>query len=221
MPGRLRLPMYNPEHFECRDPGEIRRLIEEHPLGALVARGPQGLDANHLPFELLPDAGPEGTLIGHVARANPLWRELSDGDEVLVIFRAEEGYLSPNWYPSKHEAHRQVPTWNYRVVHVHGTLAIRDDERFVRGVVARLTRVHEARTGSATPWRMGDAPADYLDRMLGAIVGIEVEITAIVGKWKLGQNKDERDRLGAAEALSERGLEAIAAAMRGARAGES
>ena len=221
MPGRLRLPMYNPEHFECRDPGEIRRLIEEHPLGALVARGPQGLDANHLPFELLPDAGPEGTLIGHVARANPLWRELSDGDEVLVIFRAEEGYLSPNWYPSKHEAHRQVPTWNYRVVHVHGTLAIRDDERFVRGVVARLTRVHEARTGSAAPWRMGDAPADYLDRMLAAIVGIEVEIAAIVGKWKLGQNKDERDRLGAAEALREHGHEAIAAAMRGARAGGS
>ena len=187
----------------------------------LVARGPQGLDANHLPFELMAGEGPQPTLIGHVARANPVWQELRDGDEALVIFRAEHAYVSPNRYPSKHEAHRQVPTWNYRVVHVHGRVRVRDDERFVRGVVARLTRVHEARTGSATPWRMGDAPADYLDRMLAAIVGIEVEITAIVGKWKLGQNKDERDRLGAAEALSERGLEAIAAAMRGARAGES
>ena len=213
--------MYLPGHFEETRLDELHRLVDEHPFGALVVRGPNGLDANHLPFLLEPSAGAHGRLLAHVARANPLWREARDGDEALVIFRAEDAYVSPNWYPSKHEAHRQVPTWNYRVVHVHGTLAIRDDERFVRGVVARLTRVHEARTGSATPWRMGDAPADYLDRMLGAIVGIEVEITAIVGKWKLGQNKDERDRLGAAQALSERGLEAIAAAMRGARAGES
>ena len=213
--------MYLPGHFEETRLDELHRFVDEHPFGALVVHGPNGLDANHLPFLLEPAAGAYGRLLAHVARANPLWREARDGDEALVIFRAEDAYVSPNWYPSKHEAHRQVPTWNYRVVHVHGRLAIRDDERFVRGVVARLTRVHEARTGSATPWRMGDAPADYLDRMLGAIVGIEVEITAIVGKWKLGQNKDERDRLGAAEALSERGLEAIAAAMRGARAGES
>ena len=213
--------MYLPGHFEETRLDELHRFVDEHPFGALVVHGPNGLDANHLPFLLEPAAGAYGRLLAHVARANPLWREAKDGDEALVIFRAEDAYVSPNWYPSKHEAHRQVPTWNYRVVHVHGRLAIRDDERFVRGVVARLTRVHEARTGSATPWRMGDAPADYLDRMLGAIVGIEVEITAIVGKWKLGQNKDERDRLGAAEALREHGHEAIAAAMRGARAGES
>lgn len=213
--------MYLPGHFEETRVDELHRLVDENPFGALVVRGPSGLDANHLPFLLEPAAGAHGRLLAHVARANPLWREATDGDEALVIFRAEDAYVSPNWYPSKHEAHRQVPTWNYRVVHVHGTLAIRDDERFVRGVVARLTRVHEARTGSEKPWRMGDAPADYLDRMLAAIVGIEVEITAIVGKWKLGQNKDERDRLGAAEALRDHGHEAIAAAMRGARAGES
>lgn len=213
--------MYVPGHFEETRLDELHRLVDENPFGALVVRGPNGLDANHLPFLLEPSAGAHGRLLAHVARANPLWREAKDGDEALVIFRAEDAYVSPNWYPSKHEAHRQVPTWNYRVVHVHGTLAIRDDERFVRGVVARLTRVHEARTGSAAPWRMGDAPADYLDRMLAAIVGIEVEITAIVGKWKLGQNKDERDRLGAAEALRGHGHEAIAAAMRGARAGGS
>lgn len=213
--------MYVPGHFEETRLDELHRLVDENPFGALVVRGPNGLDANHLPFLLEPSAGAHGRLLAHVARANPLWREAKDGDEALVIFRAEDAYVSPNWYPSKHEAHRQVPTWNYRVVHVHGTLAIRDDERFVRGVVARLTRVHEARTGSAAPWRMGDAPADYLDRMLAAIVGIEVEIAAIVGKWKLGQNKDERDRLGAAEALRGHGHEAIAAAMRGARAGGS
>lgn len=206
--------MYNPSHFEQADAAALRRLIVEHPLGVLVARGPQGLDANHLPFELMPDEGPQGTLIGHVARANPVWQELRDGDDALVVFRAEQAYVSPNWYPSKHEAHRQVPTWNYRVVHVHGKLRIRDDERFVRGVVARLTRRHEAGTGDAKPWKMGDAAPDYLDEMLGRIVGIEVAVERIVGKWKLSQNKDERDRLAAADALEARGHAAMAQAMR-------
>ena len=116
----------------------------------------------------------------------------------LVVFRGAHAYVSPNWYPSKHELHRQVPTWNYRVVHVHGRVRIRDDERFVRGVVARLTRRHEARTGAAKPWTMSDSAEDYIDQMLAAIVGIEIEITRMVGKWRLGQNREERDRRGAA-----------------------
>ncbi|MCC6379610.1 MAG: FMN-binding negative transcriptional regulator [Burkholderiales bacterium] len=206
--------MYNPPHFEETDSAELLRLIADHPLGALVARGPQGLDANHLPFEFLPDPAPQGTLIAHVARANPLWQELRDGDEALVVFRAEDAYVSPNWYPSKHEAHRQVPTWNYRVVHAHGRIRIRDDERFVREVVARLTRRHEARTGDPKPWKMGDASPAYLDEMLARIVGIEVAIERLAGKWKLSQNKEMRDRLGAADALEARGGVAIAKAMR-------
>ena len=205
--------MYLPTHFEQSRTDELFRLVAEHPLGALVLRGPGGLDADHLPFLPEPSAGVRGRLLAHVARANPLWREAKDGDEALVIFRAEDAYVSPNWYPSKHASHRQVPTWNYRVVHVHGRLAIRDDETFVRGVVARLTREHEGRTGSEKPWRMGDAPGDYLDAMLAAIVGIEIEITSIVGKWKLSQNKEARDRGGAAGELRRRGREAIAAAM--------
>jgi transcriptional regulator len=205
--------MYLPTHFEQSRTDELFRLVAEHPLGALVLRGPGGLDADHLPFLPEPSAGVRGRLLAHVARANPLWREAKDGDEALVIFRAEDAYVSPNWYPSKHASHRQVPTWNYRVVHVHGRLAIRDDETFVRGVVARLTREHEGRTGSEKPWRMGDAPGDYLDAMLAAIVGIEIEITSIVGKWKLSQNKEARDRVGAAGELRRRGREAIAAAM--------
>jgi len=132
---------------------------------------------------------------------------------VLVIFRAGDAYVSPNWYPSKHDFHRQVPTWNYRVVHVHGKLYVRDDERFVRGVVARLTRTHEAQTGSPRPWKMGDSPPEYIDRMLSAIVGIEVEVTRMIGKWKLSQNKEERDRINAAEELRQRGEQAISAAM--------
>jgi transcriptional regulator len=205
--------MYVPDHFAETRPEAIAALIAEHPLGALVLRGPGGLDANHLPFELLPDQGPHGTLIAHVARANPVWSEARNGDEALVIFRAEHAYISPNWYPSKHELHRQVPTWNYRVVHVHGTVSIRDDERFVRGVVARLTRRHEAATGDAKPWKMTDSEASYIDDMLTRIVGIEVAIDRIVGKWKLGQNKDARDRQGATDALAGR-HPAMAASMR-------
>ena len=131
--------MYLPDHFEEARPEELLRTIAAHPLGALVVNGPHGLDANHVPF-LVDETSGGKKLLAHVARASPLWTEARDGDEALVIFRAGDTYISPNWYPSKHELHRQVPTWNYRVVHVHGRLYFRDDERFVRGVVARLTR---------------------------------------------------------------------------------
>jgi len=208
--------MYLPEHFAETRAHELHRLIDEHPLGALVVAGPNGLDANHVPFLLDPEAGERGVLLAHVARANPLWREVRDGDEALVIFRGAEAYVSPNWYPSKHETHRLVPTWNYRVVHVHGRLRIRDDERFVRGVVARLTRRHEARAGSPKPWRMTDSAPGFIDGMLAAIVGIEIGIDRIVGKWKLSQNREERDRVGAAEALEARGEHGMADAMRSA-----
>jgi len=121
--------VYLPRHFEPARPEELHRLIEANPLGAWVVNGPAGLDANHLPFHL--ELNPT-RLLAHVARANPVWRDVKDGDETLVIFRGEQAYVSPNWYPSKHELHRQVPTWNYRVVHAHGRVAIRDDAKFVR-----------------------------------------------------------------------------------------
>jgi len=206
--------MYVPEHFKETRVDELHRLIEEHPFGTLVTHGPEGLDATHLPFELKPDAGEHGHLLAHVARANPVWQEVADGAEVLVMFDGGDAYISPNWYPSKHELHRQVPTWNYRVVHAHGRIRIRDDERFLRGLVARLTRVHEAGTGPERPWKMTDSPKEFIDRMLAAIVGIEVEITRLVGKWKLGQNKEPRDRANAARELDERGEQVISAAMR-------
>ena len=205
--------MYLPAHFEETRPEELRRLITAYPLAALVTNGPSGLDANHLPFEFHPDDGERGRLLAHVARANPVWKELQDGAEVLVIFRAADAYISPNWYPSKHEFHRQVPTWNYQVVHVHGKAHVRDDERFVRGVVARLTRANEGNTGSARPWKMTDSSPDYIDQMLAAIVGIEIDIIRMVGKWKLSQNKEERDRISAAGQLESRGAHALAEAM--------
>jgi transcriptional regulator len=205
--------MYLPQHFEETRAEELHRVITEFPLGALVTHGLNGLDSNHLPFEFNPDVGEHGQLLAHVARANPVWREVKDDDDVLVIFRAGDAYISPNWYPSKHEFHRQVPTWNYRVVNVHGKVKIRDDERFVRAVVARLTRTNEARTESDRPWKMTDSSREYIDQLLTSIVGIEIHITKMIGKWKLSQNKDERDRISAAEELRKRDEQVISEAM--------
>ena len=202
--------MYCPEHFRETRPEVLHQLIRQHPLGILVTRQQDMLDADHLPFELDASAG---LLRAHVARANPLWQQ-ADGSEVLVIFRGSEAYISPNWYPSKHESHRQVPTWNYQVVHVRGRLRVMDDERFVRGNVARLTRTHEA--GQAKPWKLTDSNEDYISQMLTMIVGIEIDISEISGKWKLSQNKESRDALSAAQALEQRGSQAMADAMRAA-----
>jgi transcriptional regulator len=207
--------VYIPEHFAETRPEELYRLIRENPLGTLVTHGPNGLDANHIPFEFEATKGLHGVLTGHVARANPVWREIPTGSTVLVIFGGAEGYISPNWYPSKHEQHRQVPTWNYQVVHAHGTLAVRDDERFVRGVVARLTRTHES--AESRPWKMGDSAPNYIDTMLRAIVGIEIDLTRLVGKAKLSQNREARDRISASEELRARNKVDLAEAMKNAR----
>lgn len=203
--------MYVPAHFQVSSTETMHKLMTSHPFGTLVTHGKSGLDANHVPFELDAGHGELGLLKAHVARANPVWQDVANGDEVLVIFRAGDAYISPNWYPSKHEAHKQVPTWNYEVVHAHGRITIHDDERHVRGVVARLTRTHEA--SQPRPWRMSDAPSDYVDMMLKAIVGIEIEITRLEGKSKLGQNKDVRDIRGAGTALVEQGSTKIGEAM--------
>ena len=204
--------MYLPAAFALTDPQELHRILREHPLGTLVTHGPQGLDADHIPFEFDPDAGPLGTLRAHVARANPVWQQVAAGSPVLVVFRGEQAYVSPNWYPSKHEAHRQVPTWNYEVVHAHGTFTAHDDERYLRGVVARLTRHHEVT--EPKPWKMSDAPADYLAQMMGQIVGIEIAVTSLVGKSKMSQNKEARDRQGVAEAYEARGRASLAGQVR-------
>ena len=200
--------MYIPDHFSIKNLATLHGIIQSHPLGVLVSTTPEGLDANHIPFELDPA---RGLLTAHVARANPVWQQCRDGADVMVIFRGNESYISPNWYPSKHETHRQVPTWNYEVVHIHGRLTVQDDERFVRGVVARLTREHES--SEPKPWRMGDSAPEYIDAMLRAIVGIEVAITRMEGKAKLSQNREERDRLSAAEALIQRGQAQLGKAM--------
>lgn len=204
--------MYLPSHFAVTDPEDLHRIIRSHPLGVLVTHGADGLDADHIPFELDHSAGPLGTLRAHVARANPLWQRCESGAPVMVIFRGAEAFVSPSWYPSKHETHRQVPTWNYEVVHAHGTLAVHDDPRVVRGVVARLTRQHEA--AEPKPWKMTDSAPEYIDDMLSRIVGVEITLTSLVGKCKLSQNREARDRLGAADVLAERGHDELAQRMR-------
>jgi len=208
-------PMYVPTDFAETDPAELHRLIRAHPLGMLVAVQGGAMEAQHLPFLLDEARGPSGTLLAHVARANAFWTEVAEGAGVLVVFRGAHGYISPNWYPSKQETHRHVPTWNYEAVHVHGRVRIRDEERFVRGVVAGLTRLHEAT--QPAPWKMSDAPADYLAANLAQIVGIEVEVTRLEGKRKLSQNRDARDFDSVLRALEASGQADLAAAMRRTR----
>jgi transcriptional regulator len=195
--------MYVPSHFQEPRLAQLHQLIAQNPFGVLITNGKTGLDANHIPFHLESQAGTFGVLHSHVARANPVWTDVNAGDEVLVVFQAEHAYISPNWYPSKHEFHKQVPTWNYRVVHAHGRLAIHDEKQYVGSVVARLTRTHEA--NQVKPWKMSDSDADYLNQMLEAIVGLEISITRLVGKTKLSQNKQTSDIRSAGEVLKGQG----------------
>ena len=204
--------MYTPTHFAETRPDEWHRIVREHPLGMLVRHDDTGLDADHLPFLLDTATGAQGSLLAHVARANPLWQRTPSGTPVMVVFRGAQAYISPNWYPSKHETHRLVPTWNYEAVHVHGVLTVHDDARFVRRVVALLTHRHEAT--EPTPWKMGDSAPDFIDGMVRNIVGIEIRITQWSAKAKLSQNREARDRLGAADVLADRGEGALADAMR-------
>lgn len=206
--------MYIPAHFSETRPEQLHQIIRAHPLGMLVTHGETGLDADHIPFELNPSTGQYGSLLAHVARANTVWQRCPTGTAVMVVFRGEQAYISPNWYPSKQETHRQVPTWNYEVVHAHGTIIVHDDAKLVRGLVGRLTRTHEA--AEPKPWKMSDSAPDFIDAMLEKIVGIEITITSLVGKRKLSQNREARDRLAAADTLDERGHQSLASAMRSA-----
>lgn len=201
--------MYIPPHFVEIDAREIASVIETAPLACIVAQTTEGLIANHIPLL----CGPENALVGHVALANDMHRLVADGSEVLAIFRGEDGYVSPNFYPSKPEHHRHVPTWNYRVVHIYGAIAFQHDERSKRAAVGLLTRAHERRVNGADAWRMADAPADYMEQMLGNVVAFRIAITRTLAKSKLSQNREPRDYLGAIEGLRATGGEAVAERM--------
>ena len=183
--------MYAPAHFAEPDADALLALMRAHPLATLV-RGGAGLAADILPLEVERD-GERWRITGHVARANPLWRE-ANGQPVLLLFQGPQAYVSPNWYPSKSQHGKAVPTWNYTMVQVHGTLRAIEDAQWLRGFVTRLTERHEG--GRTIPWHVSDAPPDYLDAMLKAIVGIEIEVTRVEGKFKLSQNRSAEDRTG-------------------------
>jgi len=193
--------MYLPAHFEETRVDVLHALIREHPLGTLIVHGAQGLEANHIPFELDPEPGPFGTLRCHVARANPVWQSLPA--ESLVIFRGEEAYVSPAWYATKQQNGKVVPTWNYVAVHAYGAPRAVTDPVWLRRLVESLTDRHEAERTDR--WRVDDAPGEYIDKMLTAIVGIELPISRLLGKWKLSQNRPPADREGVVTGLRREG----------------
>lgn len=192
--------MYTPRHFQQTRSSAIAGLVRAYPLATVVYAGADGLVANHLPMEL----EGEGVLQGHIARGNEL--ASADGAAVLAVFQGADAYMSPNWYPSKQATHREVPTWNYEVVHVHGRLRIIDDGAWLLGLLHRLTERHEAT--EPTPWRVDEAPADHVEKLLKAIVGVEIVIERIEAKSKLSQNHPAANRAGAVEGLRRRALRA-------------
>ncbi len=201
--------MYIPSHFQEVRSDEIKAIIEAVPLACIVAMTAEGLIANHIPLL----AASDGTLIGHVALANDMHRLIAEGQDVLAIFRGEDAYVSPNFYPTKPEHHRHVPTWNYQVVHVHGRISFQHEEQAKRAAVGLLTRTHERRLNGQNAWRMADAPADYMQQMLSNIVAFRIEVQRTLAKSKLSQNREERDYLGAINGLRASGQADLAQKM--------
>lgn len=178
--------MYCPAHFEETRPDVLFGLIAQHPLATIISSGNSGLTADHIPLMYEAAQGTAGKLVGHVARNNPLW-QAPQGDEHLLVFQGPSAYVSPNWYPSKVESGKVVPTWNYAAVHVHATLRPIDDKAHIRSILEKQTRLHEA--AQTKPWAVADAPEEFTDRLLGLIVGIEFDIVRMQGKWKVSQNQ--------------------------------
>jgi transcriptional regulator len=195
--------MYRPTHFRQDDPAELQALIDSVPFATLVTIAEGRPIASHVPMLLDVDRGPNGTLVCHVARANPQWRSLTPETEALAVFLGPDAYVSPNWYESKREHGRVVPTWNYVAVHAWGPVRLIEDPVDLRALVDRLTRRHEA--NEPQPWNITDAPESYLRDQLRGIVGLEIAITRIEGKWKLSQNRPEADIQGVIDALDASG----------------
>lgn len=193
--------MYLPSRYAEPRTEAMHALMHAHPLANLVTLGPEGLESNPLPFELDGRDGEYGVLRAHAARANPFWRSASRSHDALVIFQGPDAYISPQWYPSKNDDGRAVPTWNYLTVHAYGPLQIIDDRIWLRALLDRLTQQHE-RT-QPVPWRLDEAPADYLEQLLGLVIGIEIPIRRLHGKWKNSQNQPRANQLGVITALQQ------------------
>jgi len=195
--------LYLPAHFKESRIEVLHALMHAHPLAALITVCDSGLVANHIPVETLSEPAPHGLIRGHVARANPLWREYRADSEALAIFQGPQAYISPSFYPSKQQTGEVVPTWNYAVVHAHGTLRFFEDSTWLRALVERLTDGHES--VREQPWKVGDAPTPYIQKMLSAIVGFEFTVTRLEGKWKVSQNHTLANRQGVVRGLNATG----------------
>jgi transcriptional regulator len=194
--------MYIPKHFEETRLETLHGLMQSHPFAALVTQAGAELVVNHVPMLLDPSVGEFGMLRCHVARANPLWRQFSASIESVAIFQGPDAYVSPSWYPGKREHGKVVPTWNYAVVHAFGIPRVIDDAAWLLAHVTAMTSVQESR--QPQPWKVSDAPTDFIDSMLKAIVGIEMPIAKLSGKWKLSQNRLPADRAGVVTELQSR-----------------
>jgi transcriptional regulator len=194
--------MYVASHFAVESLSVLRAYLAEHPFAALAVNTVEGPSVDHIPLEFDASPTPKGRLLGHVARSNPLWREFESGP-ALAVFCAHQAYVSPDWYASKAIDPRVVPTWNYAAVHVSGTLRFFHDAGRIADLLARLTDRFES--SRAKPWRLTDAPADYVSKLVGAVVGVELVIDRIVGKWKLSQNRPSEDRNGVIAGLRREG----------------
>jgi transcriptional regulator len=190
--------MYEPPLHSQADRAAIDELIRAHPLGLLISHGPSGLLANPIPFLIEGDV-----LRAHVARANPQWRDLQQTDEALVVFQGPQHYITPSWYETKRQTHKVVPTWNYLTVQARGRPRVTDDAPWLRAQIEALTASQE--TARAEPWKVGDAPEDFIAMQMRAIVGVEIVIADIRGKWKASQNRNEADRAGVVAGLREMG----------------
>ena len=194
--------MYIPKHFDEPRLEVLHALMRAHPLATLVTLSSDGLNANHIPLLLAAEPAPLGSLRGHVARANALGRDVVQGAEVLAVFQGPDAYISPSWYPTKREHGKAVPTWNYAVAHAYGSLRVVDDAVWLRAHLEALTSRHEA--SMPEPWHVSDAPGDYIDKMMAAVVGIEITITRLLGKWKVSQNQPAQNQAGVMAGLRAR-----------------
>ncbi|MDB5536124.1 MAG: transcriptional regulator [Devosia sp.] len=192
--------MYRPPAFREDDLAVLHAFIGAHPLGLLISAGAAGMLANPIPFLLYADEGDKGVLRCHLSRANGQWQALRDGAEALVVFQGTDGYVTPSWYPAKAEHGKVVPTWNYAIVQVRGPARVIDDAAWLHANVSALSDSHEA--GRQKPWSVSDAPSDYIAAQLRGIVGVEIPIATIEGKFKFSQNRPEADRRGVAEGLA-------------------
>ena len=192
--------MYMPSAFRQDDLAELHAQMQASPFALLTSAGAAGVQASHLPLLLEPGEGEFGTLYGHFARANQHWRDLQDGAEALTVFSGPDAYISPGWYPAKAEHGKVVPTWNYIAVHARGPVELIEEPERLLQIVSRLSDQHES--GRERPWAVSDAPRDYLDSMLRAIVGFALPIRRLEGKWKLGQNRSAADQAGVRDGLA-------------------